>query len=56
MTNASGPSTDSCGTPDSTLLHSEKETLNRIEGAKDKYYFKFLGFLETLTTNINVNL
>lgn len=38
------------------LYPNQKETLNRIEGAKDKYYFKFLGFLETLTTNINDNL
>ena len=38
------------------LYENQKETLNRIESAKDKYYFKFLGFLETLTTNINDNL
>ena len=38
------------------LYENQKETLNRIERAKDKYYFKFLGFLETLTTSINDNL
>lgn len=38
------------------LYDNQKETLNRIERAKDRYYFKFLGFLERLTTSINDNL
>ena len=38
------------------LYDNQRETLNRIDGAKHKYYFKFLGFLETLTTHINDNL
>lgn len=38
------------------LYDNQKETLNRIHMARHKYYFKFLGFLEQITTKINDNL
>ena len=35
------------------LYQKQIDTLNRIDNSKHKYYFKFLGYLETLTTKIN---
>lgn len=38
------------------LYDNQISTLNRIDSSKDKYYFKFLGFLETLVTKLNDKL
>lgn len=35
------------------LYPNQIDTLNRIDNSKHKYYFKFLGYLETLTSKIN---